>query len=49
MNFPARKAFADQRLAELFERLLEVTSQLYSAQIPIYVAMVHSELNFNGA
>ena len=44
MNFRARKAFADRRLAELLGRLPEVTSQLYSAQIPIYAVVVHSEL-----
>ena len=33
----------------LLEHLLEVTPQLYSAQIPIYVVVVHLELNFNGA
>ena len=35
-------------MAESLERLLVVTSQLYSAQIPIYAAVVHSELDFNG-
>ena len=49
MNFCARKAFADRRLVELLESFLEVTSQLSSAQIPIYAVVVHSELDFNGA
>ena len=49
MNFRARKAFAGEYGSELLERLLEVTSQLYSAQIPIYAVVVHSELDFNGA
>ena len=54
MNFRARKPWEDpQQLQgngrELLERLLEVTSQLYFAQIPIYAVVVHSELDFNGA
>ena len=54
MNFRARKPWEDPRqiqeiALELLERLLEVTSQLYSTRIPIYAVVVHSELYFDGA